>query len=97
MDWNWWVSVIGMPAVSALVWWVWRMQLQVAELRENFFAALSEFKLDVAKNYASNASLREVEGRLVAHLNRIEAKLDIEAYRIRVSKKNQEHGNDGNY
>lgn len=76
INWEWWVSVIMMPALSALVWWIWRMQIHIGELRSQFHNLLAEFKLDVAKNYASNASLREVEGRLVAHLNRIEAKLD---------------------
>jgi len=37
---------------------------------------LAEFKLDVAKNYASQAALKETEQRLTDHLVRIEHKLD---------------------
>ncbi|HCM83113.1 MAG TPA: hypothetical protein PKW15_02785 [Alphaproteobacteria bacterium] len=88
MDLSAWMMTLAIPAISGLVWWVWRLQMQLSELRENILYTLSEFKLDVAKNYASTQSLREVEGRLVAHLNRIEAKLDIEAYRMRASIKN---------
>lgn len=65
MDWSLWMEAAVIPALSAIFWWLWRLQ-----------SALAEFKLDVAKNYASNQSLREVENRLVAHLNRIEAKID---------------------
>jgi hypothetical protein len=37
--------------------------------------ALAEFKLDVARGYASVGLLKDVENRLTAHLLRIEAKL----------------------
>jgi hypothetical protein len=43
-----------------------------AQLRE----AMAGFKLEVAKNYASIADMRELESRLVGHLLRIESKLD---------------------
>lgn len=46
-----------------------------AQLRE----ALSSFKLEVAKNYAATADLKDLERRLVAHLLRIESKLDVTA------------------
>lgn len=46
-----------------------------AQLRE----ALSAFKLEVAKSYASVSDLRDLETRLVSHLLRIEAKLDTTA------------------
>ena len=41
--------------------------------------ALAAFKLEVGKSYASIADMRELEGRLVGHLLRIEAKLDTTA------------------
>ena len=41
--------------------------------------ALAAFKLEVAKSYASISDMRELEDRLVAHLLRIEAKLDTTA------------------
>ncbi|MBI3504146.1 MAG: hypothetical protein HY059_04840 [Proteobacteria bacterium] len=38
--------------------------------------ALAEFKLEVARGYASIGYIKDVESRLTAHLLRIEAKLD---------------------
>lgn len=37
---------------------------------------LAAYKLEVAKSYASTGYLKDVEARLMAHLVRIEAKLD---------------------
>ena len=76
MEWHQWMELAVLPALSALFWWVWNLQNQMVQIENSFEAALADFKLDVAKNYASNQSLRETESRLVAHLNRIEAKLD---------------------
>jgi hypothetical protein len=38
--------------------------------------ALAEFKLEVARGYASIGYIKDVENRLTAHLLRIEGKLD---------------------
>lgn len=76
MDWSLWMTLAVIPALSAMFWWIWRVQEQLTEIENLLSAQLADFKLDVAKNYASNSSLREVEARLVMHLNRIEAKLD---------------------
>jgi hypothetical protein len=45
---------------------------ETRELRQ----ALAEFKLEVARGYASIGYIKDVENRLTAHLLRIEAKLD---------------------
>ena len=86
----WWVSVVDLPALSGLLWLIWRtkaetqeemkglhytLDLRCDQLRE----ALHAFKLEVAKTYASQQDLRVIEGRLVEHLLRIEAKLDATA------------------
>jgi hypothetical protein len=42
------------------------------QLRE----ALSAFKLEVAKSYASVTDMKDLENRIVSHLLRIESKLD---------------------
>ncbi len=76
MDWTIWMSAAVLPAISALFWWLWQLQSQLTQMENDQASRLSDFKLDVAKNYASTQSLRETESRLVAHLNRIEAKLD---------------------
>lgn len=89
-DLSWWITVIDLPTLAGLFWLIWRtrhdhaseiMHLRVvmesrhAQLRE----ALSAFKLEVAKSYASVSDMRDLEGRLVSHLLRIEAKLDTTA------------------
>lgn len=83
----WWISAVDLPALGGLFWLIWRtrrdadQQLETARklgdagdtrLRES----IADFKLEVAKSYASLANLSDVERRLVAHLLRIEAKLD---------------------
>ncbi|MDH5722937.1 MAG: hypothetical protein OEY94_06415 [Alphaproteobacteria bacterium] len=83
----WWITVFDLPALSALFWMIWRtrnenraetdrlhktLDVRCDQLRE----ALSAFKLEVAKNYASQKDLRALEDRLVSHLLRIESKLD---------------------
>jgi hypothetical protein len=86
----WWVTVVDLPALSGLLWLIWRtraetqdevkglhhtLDLRCDQLRE----ALHAFKLEVAKTYASQQDLRVIEARLVEHLLRIEAKLDATA------------------
>lgn len=86
----WWITVVDLPALAGLLVMIWRTRSEVNEevkalnhtldvrcdqLRE----ALHAFKLEVAKTYASQQDLRVIEGRLVEHLLRIEAKLDTTA------------------
>lgn len=89
-DLAWWITAVELPALAGLFWMLWRLWREtgetVAHLREIIDArnaqmreALAAFKLEVAKTYASSADLRELEGRLVSHLLRIEAKLDTTA------------------
>lgn len=96
-DLAWWVSVVDLPALGALLAFIWRTRAEamneIAELSHRLETrsqqlrdALSGFKLEVAKNYASHNDLKELETRLVGHLLRIEAKLDrtaLKAERIR--------------
>lgn len=89
-DLTWWITVVDLPALGGLFWMIWRTRhdhaAQIIHLREVMEArnaqmreALSAFKLEVAKSYASVSDLRDLEGRLVSHLLRIEAKLDTTA------------------
>ncbi|HEY0901613.1 MAG TPA: hypothetical protein VGD95_05770 [Micavibrio sp.] len=93
----WWVTVIELPALGGLFWMIWRtrhdnageidhlrdvVESRHAQLRE----ALSGFKLEVAKFYASVTDMRELEARLVSHLLRIEAKLDSTALKTEALK-----------
>lgn len=83
----WWVTVVDIPVMSGLFWLIWRtrregeeavdrlhdtLDVRTSQLREG----LSAFKLEVAKSYASVGDLKDLETRIVAHLLRIEAKLD---------------------
>jgi len=83
----WWVTVIDIPVASTLFWMIWRgrketenrlthlqhlLETRHSQMRES----LSAYKLEVAKTYSTQTDLRNLEGRLVAHLLRIELKLD---------------------
>ncbi|MCB9960261.1 MAG: hypothetical protein H6843_16820 [Rhodospirillaceae bacterium] len=83
----WWISMVELPALAGLFWLIWRVRRDsddaAARLRQRsddgdarVRADLADFKLEVAREYASLASLKDVERRLVAHLLRIEDKLD---------------------
>ncbi len=87
IDFLWWVRMVEIPILAALIRWIWRNQIcseeQIDEVRKNSETmavdgreALSAFKLEVAKNYVSISYLKDVEGRLTNHLLRIEKKLD---------------------
>ncbi len=83
----WWITVIDIPAMSGLFWLIMRhrrehentmrhmqelLDVRCNQLREG----LAGFKLEVARNYASTHEMKDLEDRLVAHLLRIESKLD---------------------
>ncbi len=87
IDMIWWISAVELPVIGALVMMIWRtrreseetarhlremVETRTSQLRE----ALSGFKLEVAKTYASHHDMSDLEARLVGHLLRIEAKLD---------------------
>lgn len=86
-DLSWWITVIELPVLGGLFWLIWHgrqeseetsqhlrdvIETRNAQMRE----ALSAFKLEVAKNYASISDLKDLESRLVGHLLRIESKVD---------------------
>lgn len=86
-DLAWWITVFDLPAMAGLFAFTWRTRhdadLANKHLREiidtrnaQMREALSGFKLEVAKSYASITDMKELEIRLVAHLLRIESKLD---------------------
>lgn len=87
---SWWVTAVELPVLSGLFWLIWRgkreAEISIRHLRDvvesrnsQMREALAAFKLEVAKSYASISDMKEIEGRLVAHLLRIEAKLDTTA------------------
>lgn len=83
----WWITIIDLPALTGLLGLILKTRQDhdkaIKHLRDIVDArnsqmreALAGFKLEVAKNYASITDMRELEGRLVGHLLRIEKKLD---------------------
>ena len=68
MEWTDFIAFISLPLI-AIVAGVWR-QIQ------NCKADLAAYKTEVAKDYASMKYLKDVETRIVSHLEKIEDKLD---------------------
>lgn len=76
MDLQWWITVIGIPIVGALFW----LRFHDRDELDNSLRALKEelanYKLLVATSFVSGSYLKEVEGRIMAHLEKIEKKID---------------------
>ena len=86
----WWITVIDLPALAGLLGLIWRtrqdaekslgrLERMLDHRSDQLREALQSFKLEVAKSYASQSDMRELEGRLTSHLLRIESKLDATA------------------
>ncbi len=91
----WWVTAVELPVLGGLFWIIWKTKQDAAQLRETLEVrcsqlreGLSAFKLEVAKGYASVSDMRELEGRLVGHLLRIESKLDTTALKAEALRAN---------
>ena len=97
----WWITIFDLPAMAGLLAMIWRtrqdsrastdhlrhmLDLRNDQLRDALFA----FKLEVAKTYASQKDLRDLENRIVEHLLRIEAKLDATALKAEALKAKSE-------
>jgi hypothetical protein len=83
----WWITAVELPALAGLFVLIWRARRDAQEALDHAAQRLdvvdastrdqlSAFKVEVATTYASIPALRESEGRLTAHLVRIEKKLD---------------------
>ncbi|MGH1378108.1 MAG: hypothetical protein ACRBB3_04735 [Alphaproteobacteria bacterium] len=83
----WWITVVDLPAMAGLLLMIWRtrndtnkavthIQITLDRRCDQLRDALFAFKLEVAKNYASQKDLRSAESSIIKHLLRIEAKLD---------------------
>ncbi len=87
MDLAWWIQVVEVPLIGGFFLWI-RNQISAVEhlverLRENYAfhvdairKDLADYKLDVARNYASMSAMKDLETRLTDHLLRIEKKLE---------------------
>lgn len=96
-DLAWWITVFDLPAMAGLFWLIWRTRQDSEKAVDHLHAllarrcdqlreALNAFKLEVAKTYASQTDMRELEGRLTGHLLRIESKLDATALKAEALK-----------
>ena len=96
----WWITAFDLPAMAGLFWLIWRtrqehdkrstaLKSMLDKRTDQFREALHAFKLEVAKTYASHTDLRDLEGRLVGHLLRIEAKLDTTALKAEAASVKQ--------
>lgn len=94
----WWITVFDLPAMAGLFWLIWRTRQdgqhavdhlqELLETRSNQLReGLSAFKLEVAKNYASQNDMRALEARLTSHLLRIESKLDATALKAEAASR----------
>jgi len=76
IDFAWWITVIELPAIAGLVWYAYQTRKDALAAAVRIHDELSDYKLAVAKDYASVGYLKDVEARLQSHLNRIEEKID---------------------
>lgn len=77
-----WIVAVDIPLVTAFFIVLSRfkrdMELLVDTLRER----LNAYKLEVAQSYASVNNVKDLESRLIAHLLRIETKLDNTTFKL---------------
>lgn len=76
VDLMWWVTAVELPALGGLLWLLWRTRQDTDTRTGAVREALADYKLEVARTHVSMATLKDVENRLRAHLERIELKLD---------------------
>lgn len=90
-DWTlnavWWITVVEVPALGGLLLLIWRVKTELSHALDTRIERvagdldsvrhdLAAHKVEVARSYVSLDTLRDTEGRLTAHLVRIEKKLD---------------------
>ncbi|WP_298724297.1 hypothetical protein [uncultured Ferrovibrio sp.] len=86
-DLMWWLSAVELPALAGLLWLTQsqrdRLEQTIAQMQSEHRAAiaatraaLADYRLEVAQNYASLSHMKDAETRLTEHLLRVEAKLD---------------------
>ena len=72
----WWIVAVDVPLLSGFVMMATRFKRDVDTSLQYLRDALTSYKLEVAHAYASIQQLKDLEARLVAHLLRIETKLE---------------------
>ncbi len=82
MEWADFVSFISLPLIAVVGFAIRQSQTAKKEAGD-CNKALAEYKTEVAQNYASMRYLKDVETRIVSHLEKIEDKLDRYANGVR--------------
>lgn len=72
----WWIAAVDMPLLSGFMMMAARYKRDIDQSLQYLRDALTGYKLEVAQAYASIQQLKDLEARLVAHLLRIETKLE---------------------
>ena len=83
----WWITAVDIPMITAFVFSLNRMRNAVDEQLHDLRDRFTAYKLEVAQSYASINHVKDLESRLIAHLLRIETKLDNTTYH-RLPKEN---------
>ena len=87
LDVIWWITAVELPVISGLFWMITRhrreaeqaleaVRLRAETAQTQVREALANYKVEVARSYVCNETLKTVEQRLTDHLLRIEAKLE---------------------
>lgn len=93
----WWVVAVDLPLATAFLALLNRTRREFEQTLQQINAAIHEHKLEVARSYAPLNHVRDLEQRLVAHLLRIESKLDNTALKTQTAlaaQNNQYHKGD---
>lgn len=77
----WWITAVDIPLVTGFVIAINRTRQALETRLLNLGDHLTAYKLEVAQNYASINHVKDLESRVIAHLLRIETKLDNTVYR----------------
>lgn len=72
----WWIVAVDIPVFSSILLMITRTRRHFDERQDMIREDLAAHKLEVARSYVSNDQLKDLESRVIAHLIRIETKLD---------------------
>lgn len=86
-----WVTLVDLPLLTAFLVAFTKLKREVERELEESRDRLNAFKLKVAQNYASINHVKDLEARLIAHLLRIETKLDNTALKAHAAYAHPNH------
>lgn len=72
----WWIVAIDIPLLTSFISVFSRFRRETDNHISTLRDTLAHYKLEVAQSYASISQMKDLESRLVAHLLRIESKLE---------------------